>query len=134
MKREKAKTIINNLVSMRESASDEQASKSVALYPTLKYDGKLIKSSTRINWNGTIKRASIDIWDMKENNPDNAPTLWADISYRDGYRIIPEVIDVSTVFSKGEIGWWNNILYESLIDSNVWTPEQNSNGWKETKS
>ena len=91
--------------------------------PRMKYDGSLIASKTRINWNGSIKRAASDLWDREENNPDNAPVLWEDVMYKDGYRIIPEIITVQAAFSKGEIGWWKDKLYKSIVDNNVYTPE-----------
>lgn len=109
---------------------DKEASEGVELFPRLKEDGKLVKEGTRINWNGVVKRAAVDIWDMKENNPGNAPTLWEDIEYRDGYRIIPEIITVGKAFALGECGWWDDTLYKSLIAANVYTPEQYTAGWE----
>lgn len=85
---------------------------------------------TRINHNGVIKRAAVDLWDTPENNPDNAPSLWEDISYMDGYRIIPETITAGAAFAKDECGWWKGVLYRSLIDANVYTPEQYAAGWE----
>lgn len=93
----------------------------------------LIKAGTRINWNGQLKRAAVDLWDTKENNPDNAPTLWEDIAYREGYRIIPSEITAGTAFAKDELGWWNDMLYKSLIDANVWTPEAHAAGWEKAE-
>ena len=78
-------------------------------------------------------RAAVDLWDTKENNPDNAPTLWEDIAYKEGYRIIPETITAGTAFMKDERGWWKDILYKSILDNNVWTPEQYPSGWEEVK-
>ena len=101
------------------------------LFPGLKGDGSLVKSGTRINWNGVVKRAAVDLWDTETNNPDNAPTLWEDLAYIDGIRIIPEVITVGTAFSKGEQGWWNGALYESQADNNVWTPAAYPAYWTE---
>jgi hypothetical protein len=100
------------------------------MFPGLKGDGSLVKCGTRINWNGKLKKAAVDLWDTAENNPDNAPALWEDLNYRNGYREIPEVITVTTAFSKGEKGWWKGELYESLYDANVWNPEQFAAGWK----
>lgn len=111
------------------SLPDKEASEGAALFPRLKQGGSLIKAGTRINWNGTLKRSSVDLWDTAENNPDNAPTLWEDIAYKDGVRIIPETITVGTAFAKGERGWWKDALYESLIDSNIWTPDAYPAGW-----
>lgn len=110
--------------------TDAQASTVIALYPGLMEDGSLITAGTRINWNGQLKRAAVDLWDTEQNNPDNAPTLWEDVNYRDGYRIIPEVITAGLAFAKGEIGWWGDVLYRSLIDDNVYTPDQYAAGWE----
>ena len=112
------------------SLDDKTASTAGMLFPKLKQDGALIKSGTRINWNGTLKRAAVDLWDTQENNPDNAPALWEDISYRDGYRVIPQTITAGTAFALDECGWWGDILYRSTISNNVWTPEQYSAGWE----
>lgn len=118
---------------MRSDATDATASTCADLFPVLKSDSSLIKSGTRINWNGTIKRAAVDLWDTAENNPDNAPSLWEDLNYKEGYRIIPEVITVGTAFAKGECGWWKDVLYESKIPSNVYTPDAYPAGWEKIK-
>lgn len=130
MTRKEAEALVQALVTLREGADDSVASLSVGAYPTLKADGTFIKAGTRINHNGRIKRASVDIWDTLENSPDNAPSLWEDISYREGYRIIPETITTGTAFMKDEHGWWGDILYVSLLDNNVWTPTAYPGGWK----
>lgn len=116
---------INNL-----NVDDATASRMVDYYPTLKQDGSLIAVNTRINWNGKLKRAAVDLWDTADNSPDNAPTLWEDILYRDGYRIIPDVITAGTAFALDELGWWGDKLYKSLLSANVYTPEQYPNGWE----
>ena len=111
--------------------TDADASNSVLLYQTLKGDGSLIKAGTRINWNGTLKRAAVDLWDTAENTPDVATDIWEDINYKNGYRIIPETITAGLAFSKGEIGWWGDVLYKSIYDgANVWTPEQYAAAWE----
>ena len=109
---------------------DKEASEAAVLFPRLKHDGSLVKAGTRINWYGVVKRAAADLWDTEANNPDNAPTLWESISFREGYRIIPETITAGTAFSKDEHGWWGDVLYKSLIDANVYTPEQYPAGWE----
>lgn len=112
------------------SLDDKTASTASTLFPRLKQDGSLIKAGTRINHNGSIKRAAVDLWDTVDNSPDNAPTLWEDILYRDGYRIIPGVITAGTAFALDELGWWGDKLYKSLLSANVYTPEQYPNGWE----
>ena len=112
------------------SLDDKTASTAPTLFPRLKQDGSLIKAGTRINYNGSIKRAAVDLWDTADNSPDNAPTLWEDILYRNGYRIIPDVITAGTAFALDELGWWGDKLYKSLLSANVYTPEQYPRGWE----
>lgn len=112
------------------SLPDKEASEGAALFPRLKADGSLVSAGTRICWNGVIKRAAVDLWDTNANNPDAAPTLWEDIAYRQGYRIIPATITAGAAFAQGECGWWGDTLYKSLIASNVWTPDAYPAGWE----
>lgn len=124
------KRIHTAISKVRELADDKTASIAPELYRFLKKDGSLVEHGTRINWKGTLKRAAVDIWDTEENNPDNAPTLWEDINYRAGHRIIPEIITVGLAFSEGETGWWNNVLYRSKVNSNIYTPDTYPNNWE----
>lgn len=130
MTRKEAVEFLKSLLNLRNSADDKQSSSAPGVYPTMKHDGALIENGTRINWNGTIKKAAADIWDTETNNPDNAPTLWADLEYKDGVRIIPATITVATAFELDELGWWGGAIYKSLIATNVHTPEQYAAGWE----
>lgn len=112
------------------SLDDQTASLAPELCPRLKQDGSLVKAGTRIHWNGALKCAAVDLWDTPENTPDAAPTLWADIPYRGGYRIIPGTITGTSAFSAGECGWWGDTLYRSKVDANVYTPEQYPGNWE----
>ena len=112
-----------------EQAASALDDKTVSLAPellgTLTGDGSLVKAGTRINWHGKIKKAAVE-----QNTPDKASTLWEDVQYRGGYRIIPEVITSALAFAKGEKGWWDDKLYESLMDGNVFTPTVAPTAWK----
>lgn len=130
MKRAEAIYLRSIVEKASASLDDKTASTAATLFPRLKADGSLVTAGTRINWNGTIKKASVDLWDTAENNPDNAPALWQDIEYKDGYRIIPDTLTVTTAFAKDECGWWNGVLYRSLLDANVYTPAAYPAGWE----
>ena len=113
------------------SLDDKTASDVAALFPRLKQDGALVKAGTRINWGGMVKRAAVDLWGTAENTPDAAPTLWEDLAYRDGHRIIPETITAGTAFALDELGWWGDALYRSIYNgANVWTPGQYPEAWE----
>lgn len=110
---------------------DATASRAVEFHPKMQYSGALISNGTRINWNGKLKRAAVDLWDTEANNPDNAANLWEDIEYKDGFRIIPEVITATLAFTEGEYGWWKDKLYRSKVNGNVYTPDIYPDNWEE---
>ena len=129
----KARKLRPYIVQASASLDDASASNAAELFPALKQDGSLIPAGTRINWHGTIKKAAVDLWDTAENNPDNAPDLWENIEYREGYRIIPEIITATAAFSVDEIGWWKDAKYKSKIPANGYTPDQYAPGWEKVE-
>lgn len=130
MKLSHALTLRKMIEKAAASLSDKDISECVEFCQKMKYDGSLISYKTRIDWNGTVKMARQDIWDTELNNPDNAPALWADIKYRKGIRVIVYPIAAEDAFSLGELGWWGEVVYKSLINGNVYTPEQYPAGWE----
>lgn len=112
------------------SLTDEDISQCPEFAHKMAYDGSLIAYKTRINWCGMVKIAALDLWDTEENNPDNAPALWADIDYVDGIRRIKENMGAGEAFAQGEKGWWKGEVYESTYNGNVYTPEQYPDGWR----
>lgn len=125
-----ARKIRELLMKIIDNLSDADASTAPDMFPRLKEDGSAVYAGTRINWNGVIKKANVSLWDTNENNPDNAPDLWSDINYKEGYRIIPETITVTDMFAKDEFGWWGDELYRSKVDNNVYTPAQYADNWE----
>ena len=109
---------------------DATASRAVEYHPEMQYNGKLIPAKTRINWKGKLKRAAVDLWDTEANNPDNAPNLWENIEYKDGFRIIPETITATLAFSENEYGWWKDKLYRSKVNGNVYNPDVYPGNWE----
>ena len=130
MKRSEAIYLRSIVEQAATSLDDKTASTAATLFPRLKGNGELVKAGTRINWNSVVKKAAVDLWDTQGNNPDNAPTLWSDIPYKDGYRIIPDIITVSTAFALEECGWWEGVLYRSRVAANVYTPAQYPDNWE----
>lgn len=115
------------------SLDDKGASMAADFYSDMTYGGELIEAGTRINHGGVLYKSAVDLWDTEANNPENAPTLWEEIQYYNGIRIIPEVITVTTAFAKDELGYWktDGKTYKSLIEANVYTPAAYPQGWEE---
>ena len=125
----KYRAIIESAMALTD---DKAASEAPVLFPFLKEDGALVPAGTRINWNGVVKRAAVDLWDTADNNPDNVPELWEELKYKDGIRIIPTEITVTSAFSEGELGYWeeDESIYKSKVNGNVFTPVQYPDNWE----
>lgn len=126
---DEARRVRSLLTKIIQEADDKTASELPSFATILKEDGQLISAGTRINYNGVLKRAAVDLWDRPEYNPDNAPNLWYDIQYKDGIRVIPQTIFSTEAFSLGELGWWEGKIYKSLVNSNVYNPSQYAANW-----
>lgn len=126
---DEARRVRSLLTKIIQEADDKTASELPSFATVLKEDGQLISAGTRINYNGVLKRAAVDLWDRPEYNPDNAPNLWYDIQYKDGVRVIPQTIFSTEAFSLGELGWWEGKIYKSLVNSNVYNPSQYAANW-----
>ena len=119
------------MVTASESLDDKTASTAPEMFGKLKQSGALVKAGTRINWNGVVKKANVDLWDTAENAPDNAPDLWSDLAFHDGYRIIPTAFTAELAFSEGETGWWeqDGCYYTANANGTVWTPSEYPSAW-----
>lgn len=133
MTRHEAQALIDGLVAVREGATDAVASAAVGVYPSLRYDGELIKAGTRIRRGDTLLRAAVDLWDNEQSTPETAPTLWEAIAYYKGYRIIPEIITATLAFGAGEVGYWppHDRFYRALRDGVTHNPEDYPADWEE---
>ena len=119
------------MVTASESLDDKTASTAPEMFGKLKQSGALVKAGTRINWNGVVKKANVDLWDTAENSPENAPDLWSNLAFHDGYRIIPTVFTAELAFSEGETGWWeqDGCYYTANANGTVWTPAEYPSAW-----
>lgn len=127
----KARKLRPIIVQASASLDDASASSAAELFPALKQDGSLVSAGTRINWGGTIKRASVDLWDRVDNDPDHNPGLWEDIAYKDGYRVLTDAISASNPVQVDEICWYNGVKYKNILGTvNVYLPDVYPDGWE----
>ena len=95
----------------------------------------MIRAGDRRFVKGELYRARVDLWDTEENSPESVPSLWDKVLYKKGIRIIPDKIVAENPFTKGELGWWGDVLMRSIYDgANTWTPEEYATGWEDVKS
>lgn len=126
---EEAKAIIDALVTLRNSAADEQALKASALYPKWKV-GTDYQKDERVLYNNILYKVLTDHTSQADWTPDAAPSLFAKVLIPDK-NVIPEweQPDSSNPYSKGNKVTHNGKTWRSTIDGNVWEP--GVYGWEE---
>lgn len=122
MNREEAKKIIAALVTLRESATDEQALAAPAIYPTWKEEASY-PVGTRVLFDDVLYKClqahdAQDAW-----TPVDAPSLWARILIPDA-NVVSEWIqpDSTNPYMKGDKVMHGGFTWVSLTDNNVWEP------------
>ena len=126
---EEAKAIIDALVTLRNSAADEQALKASALYPKWKV-GTDYQKDKRVLYNNILYKVLTDHTSQTDWTPDAAPSLFAKVLIPDK-NVIPEweQPDSTNPYSKGNKVTHNGKTWRSTIDGNVWEP--GVYGWEE---
>lgn len=114
--------LIEILRQFRETASDEDALKAVALYAEWATDTDYVVGQ-RIRYEGVLYRCitahtSQDTW-----KPTEAPSLWDKVLIPTPGEI-PEWEQPSSTnpYAKGDKVKHNDKTWESLVDNNVWEP------------
>lgn len=63
--------------------------------------------------------------------PDKTPALYTPIGLDDdGYPVWSQPTGAHDAYNIGDIVNYNGVLYESLIDGNIWSPDTYPGGWK----
>ena len=129
MTRTEAKAVIAALVTLRESATDEQALSVPALYPAWR-SGAACAAGQRVVFDGVLYKVLQDHTSQDDWTPDAAPSLFARVLIPDG-ETIPEWVqpDSTNTYSKGDQVTHNGKTWVSDIDINSWEP--GVYGWSE---
>lgn len=126
---EEAKAIIDALVTLRNSATDEQALKASALYPKWKV-GIAYQKDERVLYNDILYKVLTGHTSQADWAPDAAPSLFAKVLIPDK-NVIPEweQPESTNPYGKGNKVTHNGKTWRSTIDGNVWEP--GVYGWEE---
>lgn len=122
MKREEAKAIIAALVTLRESATDEQALAAPALYPKWRADVDYA-AETRVVHNGVLYKVITAHKSQSDWTPEVTPSLFAKVLIADP-NVIPEweQPESTNPYMTGDRVTHNGFTWKSLVDNNVWEP------------
>lgn len=126
---EEAKAIIDALVTLRNSVTDEQALKASALYPKWKV-GIAYQKDERVLYNDILYKVLTGHTSQADWAPDAAPSLFAKVLIPDK-NVIPEweQPESTNPYGKGNKVTHNGKTWRSTIDGNVWEP--GVYGWEE---
>lgn len=129
MTRAEAEAILAALVTLRESAADEQALSVPVLYPSWRF-GVDYAVGTRVRYNGTLYRVLQAHSSQESWTPEAAPSLFARVLIPDP-DTVPDWVqpDSTNAYSKGDRVRHNGKTWTSDIDGNIWEPGQY--GWTE---
>lgn len=126
---EETKAIIDALVTLRNSATDEQALKAFALYPKWK-TGVAYEKGERVLYNDVLYKVLTDHTSQADWAPDAAPSLFAKVLIPDKNVVLEwEQPESTNPYGKGDKVTHNGKTWRSMIDGNVWEP--GVYGWEE---
>lgn len=122
MTRDEATAIVEALVTLRESATDEQALLAPILYPKWK-DGVSYELDYRVLYNDILYKVITAHTSQADWTPDVSPSLFAKVLIVDP-DVIPEweQPDSTNAYMTGDRVTHNGSVWISLVDSNVWEP------------
>lgn len=129
MTRAEAEAIVAALVTLRGSATDEQALSVPVLYPAWR-SGVEYVTGQRVLRGGVLYKVLQDHTSQDDWTPDAAPSLFARVLIPDATAIPEwEQPDSTNPYMSGDKVSHNGSTWVSTIDNNVWEP--GVYGWEE---
>lgn len=97
------------------------------------WDGNSVeyKKDDRVTYNNVLYKVLQDHTSQETWTPENAPSLFVKVLTSSESILEWEQPSANNAYMKGDRVIYNNSIYESLIDNNVWKPDEYADGWKE---
>ena len=117
------------------SLSDEDAAEAPVLFPVWSEDGTYT-AGDRLRYNGVLYKCLISHSAQSAWNPEDAQSLWAKVlipTDEEGQQTeIPEWEQPGSTnpYMTGDKVRYGGVVYESLIDNNIWSPIAYPQGWR----
>lgn len=110
--------------------TDEQAASVPALYSAWE-TGTAYNAGDRRTYGGVLYKCLQAHTSQVDWTPDVAVSLWATVLIPDP-DVIPDWVqpDSTNAYMKGDKVRYNGVVYRSLIDNNVWSPDAYPAGWE----
>lgn len=111
--------------------SDDVALLIPEVYPVWSGNGVEYKKDDRVTYNGVLYKVLTDHTSQASWTPTDAPSLFVKVLTSDNEILDWEQPSADNAYMKGDKVKYNGKVYESLIDNNVWKPDEYPAGWKE---
>ena len=130
---EKARKLREIIEGMAVNLDDATAVESAELFPAWDGNGVTYAVDQRVRYNGVLYKVLQTHTSQSDWSPEVAPSLFARVLIPD-----PEVIpvwvqpDSTNPYMTGDKVYYpdeNGLIYESVIDNNVWSPATYPAGW-----
>ena len=110
--------------------TDEQAASVPALYSAWE-TGTVYNAGDRRTYGGVLYKCLQAHTSQDDWTPDVAVSLWATVLIPDP-DVIPDWVqpDSTNAYMTGDKVRYNGVVYRSLIDNNVWSPDAYPAGWE----
>ena len=119
---EKTRAVINALIKLREMATDEQALEAADLYPSWK-EGQNYNAGERVMHEGILYKVLTDHVSQTDWTPSLAVSLFTKILIPNDNLIYDwEQPESTNPYMKDDKVLYNDALWISIIDNNVWEP------------
>lgn len=132
---ERARELRRKTETLAEILDDAEAADFKELFPSWDAGGREYKAGDRVRYAGTLYKVLQNHTSQPGWDPENAPSLFAEVLIPD-----PEIIpvwkqpDSTNAYMIGDRVHYpgeNDPIYESIIDNNVWSPADYPAGWQE---
>ena len=114
------------------SLTDTEALEAVALFPAWAV-GTAYAVDQRIRYSDKLYRCIQAHTSQADWKPDSTPALWTEVAKPGEIPVWKQPTGAQDAYAKGDKVWFpdvNTTVYESIIDSNVWSPTDYPQGWK----
>ena len=114
-----------------QSVDDTTAVENSLLFPEWE-EGVTYTEGFKVRYDGILYKVLQTHDSQSTWTPTNAPSLFAKILIPDETSIPEwEQPDSTNAYMTGDKVIYNGLVYESLIDNNVWSPDAYPAGWKQ---